>query len=166
MFFYAITGETGAGKTMLLTALRLLTGGRAEPRIIKTGRGRTEVDAIISVPTAVANDLEEAGFQVDEGEVAFARTVTPSRSRAAISGRPVPARALADTAGSLITIHGQADQWRLKSQTHQRELLNRYAPPPHEREKSVKGVGHVARPRWVDAHGALLAHYPPDHSWH
>ena len=128
----AITGETGAGKTMLLTALRLLTGGRAEPRIIKTGRGRTEVDAVISVPTAVANDLEEAGFQVDEGEVAFARTVTPSRSRAAISGRPVPARALADTAGSLITIHGQADQWRLKSPTHQRELLDRYAPPPHD----------------------------------
>ena len=128
----AITGETGAGKTMLLTALRLLTGKRAEPRIIKAGRERTEVDAVISVPAGVASELEEAGFQVEAGEVTFSRTVTPSRSRAAISGRPVPAKALQDTAGNLITIHGQADQWRLKSPTHQRLLLDRYAPPPHE----------------------------------
>lgn len=139
----AITGETGAGKTMLLTALRLLTGGRAEAKIIKAGRKRTEVDALITVPPSAAKELEEAGFYPEDpeggegeespmpAEIAFSRTVLPTRSKAAISGRPVPARMLADTVGGLISIHGQADQWRLKSARHQRELLDDYAPGPH-----------------------------------
>lgn len=164
----AITGETGAGKTMLLTALRLLTGGRADPKRIKAGRNRIEVDALLEVGPTVANELEEAGFYVEssslgaedgpgngdgpgseegrssEGEtaaapvitlggaeIAFSRTVLPSRSKAAIGGRPVPARMLQETAGQLISIHGQADQWRLKSPAHQRELLDSYAAEPH-----------------------------------
>ncbi len=146
----AITGETGAGKTMLLTALRLLTGGRADPKRIKAGRNRTEVDALLQVGASVAEELEEAGFYVeasshgDEGEeveetdptaggaeIAFSRTILPTRSKAAIGGRPVPARMLQETAGQLISIHGQADQWRLKSPAHQRDLLDAYAPEPH-----------------------------------
>ncbi len=127
----AITGETGAGKTMLLTALRLLTGGRAEPKIIKPGRPRTEVDGILTLPPTQAAALEEAGIDVEDSAASFSRTVTPSRSRAAISGRPVTARMLQETAGNLITIHGQADQWKLKSPAHQRDLLDSFAPHPH-----------------------------------
>lgn len=127
----AITGETGAGKTMLLTALRLLAGGRADPKGIKRDRARTEVDAVLTLPDSVAQQLVEAGIEIDDGEVTFSRTVTPGRSRAAISGRPVTARTLQETVGSLITIHGQADQLRLKSASHQRELLDSYLGPEH-----------------------------------
>ncbi len=127
----AITGETGAGKTMLLTALRLLTGGRAEPRIIKSDRDRTEVDAVMSVPRQVAETLEEGGFAIEDGEASFSRTVMSSRSRAAVCGRPVPAKILQETAGGLITIHGQADQWRLRSPHYQLEVLDSFSPAPH-----------------------------------
>ena len=129
----AITGETGAGKTMVLTALRLLSGGRADPKIVKSGRKRTEVDAILEVPAAVAVELEEAGFDLEDGAVTISRTVASSRSRAALAGRPVPARRLQETTEDLIAIHGQADQWRLKSSTHQRSLLDAYAPQAHAR---------------------------------
>lgn len=127
----AITGETGAGKTMLLTALRLLSGGRADPKTIAAGQSRTEVDALMQVPAEVITRLAEAGIDTDGAEVAFSRTVTPSRSRASISGRPVTAAMLQDTVGSVITIHGQADQLRLKSPSHQRELLDAYAGEKH-----------------------------------
>lgn len=127
----AITGETGAGKTMLLTALRLLAGGRADPKRIKAGRSRTEVDAIMTVPETLAEELRQGGADVEGEEVTFSRTVTPTRSRAAIAGRPTTAATLARTVGSLVTIHGQADQLRLKSPARQRELLDAYIGGEH-----------------------------------
>ncbi len=128
----AITGETGAGKTMVLTALRLLSGGRADPKAIKVGRDRLEIDAYVTLDAPVAAELEEGGYAVEDGGATFSRTVQPNRSKGAISGRPVPAKALQDSIGKLISIHGQSDQWRLKSPSHQRELLDTKAGGAHQ----------------------------------
>ncbi len=128
-----ISGETGAGKTMVLTSLRLLTGERAEPSIVKLGSKRTEVDGIATVDVTMAAELEESGYAVEDGEVAFSRTIArEGRSRAAVSGRPVPARFLSDTLGQTITIHGQADQLRLKGASAQRSLLDEFGGPEHQ----------------------------------
>lgn len=129
----AITGETGAGKTMVLTALRLLTGGRADAKIVAVGEARTEVDASAQVDPLVALELEEGGFAVEDGEATFSRTVlSEGGSRASISGRPVPAKTLTQTLGSQVTIHGQADQWRLRTPREQRLLLDRFAGERHQ----------------------------------
>ena len=119
----AITGETGAGKTMVLTAVRLLTGGRADAKTVATDAKRMEADASAQVQPDLAEELEESGFAV-EGDVAFfSRTVLKmGGSRAAISGRPVPAKMLTETLGTQVTIHGQADQWRLRTSKEQRSL--------------------------------------------
>lgn len=128
----AITGETGAGKTMVLTAVRLLTGGRADARIVSSKADRTEVDASARVDELLAEQLEAGGFTVEDGEAFFSRTVlSKGGSRAAISGRPVPAKSLAETLGSQITVHGQSDQWRLRTSKQQRSLLDRFAGRSH-----------------------------------
>lgn len=129
----AITGETGAGKTMVLTSLRLITGGRSETKMVAQDRDRMEVDAVIAVDPVMSYSLEEAGFAVEDGLATFSRTIaSQGRSTASVAGRPVPARILTETAGSLITIHGQADQWQLKSNSHQRDLLDSFAPQAHQ----------------------------------
>lgn len=127
-----ISGETGAGKTVLLTSLRLLTGERAEPGMIAKGRERAEVDAVAVVPKEIAEELREAGFLGDEDAAQFSRTVArEGRSKAAICGRPVPARALLESLGRVVTIHGQADQWRLKGSSAQRRVLDEFAGDSH-----------------------------------
>lgn len=128
----AITGETGAGKTMVLTAVRLLTGGRADAKTVAADAKRMEADASAQVQPDLAEELEESGFAV-EGDVAFfSRTVLKKGgSRAAISGRPVPAKMLTETLGTQVTIHGQADQWRLRTSKEQRSLLDRFAGEGH-----------------------------------
>ena len=124
----AITGETGAGKTMILTSLRLLTGQKADPSLVAAGQARTEVDGVFHVDEQIAQDLEAAGYTVEDGEAFFSRTVAAEgRSRAWIGGRPVPARLLAETLGPLVTIHGQTDQFRLRSGSAQLDLLDTYA---------------------------------------
>lgn len=138
----AITGETGAGKTMVLTALRLLTGGRADAKMVALGQKRIEVDASARVSADIAGDLEDSGFTLEEGEAIFSRTVlSEGGSRAAISGRPVPAKRLAETFGTQVTIHGQADQWRLRTSSQQRSLLDSYAGQEHQ--KILKTYGNA-----------------------
>lgn len=123
-----ISGETGAGKTMILTSLRLLTGQKADSALVGPGQTRIAVDGIVLVDNQVAADLEDAGYAVEEGQAFFSRTVAAGgRSRAAIGGRPVPARMLAETLGPLVTIHGQADQFRLRGSAAQLALLDVYA---------------------------------------
>lgn len=127
-----VSGETGAGKTVLLTSLRILCGGRADSSMVSPGALRTEVDAVATLDRDQATELEEAGYLVDEDQVTFSRTVPrEGRSRAAIAGRPVPVKMLTDTVGRTITIHGQSDQWRLKGSGAQRTLLDQYGGPEH-----------------------------------
>ncbi len=145
-----VTGETGAGKTMVVTALGLLLGARAEASAIRTGAPQATVDAGITVPsthrcvslaqeagawleTPTAAEGSEAGLESEaepaaELELLLGRTLSgKGRSRANISGRNVPIALLGEIGSSLVTVHGQSDQLRLRSASAQRRALDRHA---------------------------------------
>jgi len=132
-----ITGETGAGKTMVLTGLSLLAGGKAESAIVRRGQVEASVEGHWLIPVtaqSVIGRLQEAGAPADlddEGaEVVLARTVpAEGRGRAVACGRTVPRSLLEEVCGDLIAIHGQADQWQLRSAERQREMLDRFGGP-------------------------------------
>ncbi|MBI1376193.1 MAG: DNA repair protein RecN [Frankiales bacterium] len=130
--FTALTGETGAGKTMVLTGLALLLGGRADAGAVRSGAARAEVEGRLHVDLpAVLDRVHEAGGELDDGAVLVARTVTAEgRSRAHLGGRSVPASVLAEIADDLVAVHGQSDQQRLLAPSRQRAALDRYAGPP------------------------------------
>ncbi|WJY67996.1 DNA repair protein RecN [Corynebacterium auris] len=132
-----LTGETGAGKTMVVTGLRLLTGGRADASRVRTGAEKAVVEGAFSLTDlpeqareAVEAIAASAGAERDEnGEYVVSRSVRATgRSRAHLGGRTVPAATLGELAGHLITIHGQNDQLRLLSPDQQLAALDRYEP--------------------------------------
>jgi DNA repair protein RecN (Recombination protein N) len=126
----AVTGETGAGKTMITSALDLLFGGRANPGLIRPGQERATVEAGIRPPDPAAlpgsDDLE-----FDDGLLLIGRSVGEQRSRAWLAGRGVPASLLAELGDELVVRHGQNDQRRLASGRYRRALLDRYAGEEH-----------------------------------
>lgn len=126
----AITGETGAGKSMLLSAIRLISGGPSDGGRVSVGANEAwaqGVFEVVSSPAAVAA-AHEAGFEPEDGELFLSRKVPASgRSRSMLSGRSVPRSVLGSIAAELVTIHGQADQLRIASSARQREFLDRYA---------------------------------------
>lgn len=126
--FTALTGETGAGKTMVLTALGLLLGERADSSSVRTGEKQLFVEGRIrSANKELLDRLEELGADVTGGEVIINRSVTSDgRSRAAIGGASVPISTLNEIAEELVTVHGQSDQLRLRSSAKQREALDQY----------------------------------------
>ncbi|TSB31399.1 DNA repair protein RecN [Streptomyces benahoarensis] len=128
--FTAVTGETGAGKTMVVTSLGLLLGGRADPALVRIGakvavvEGRLTMDA--DAPAAVR--AQEAGAELDDGALLVSRTVSAEgRSRAHVGGRSVPVGLLGELADELVAVHGQTDQQGLLRPARQREALDRYA---------------------------------------
>ncbi len=126
--FTAITGETGAGKTMLLTGLGLLLGERADSSVVRSGEKQLLVEGrIISSDPQLQEKLAELGAEVSAGEILINRTVsTDGRSRAAIGGASVPISTLNAVAQELVTVHGQSEQIRLKSIAKQREALDQF----------------------------------------
>jgi DNA repair protein RecN (Recombination protein N) len=128
--FTAVTGETGAGKTMVVTSLGLLLGGRADAALVRIGAGKAVVEGRITVPegASAAVRAEEAGAELDEGALLISRTVSAEgRSRAHLGGRSVPVGVLADLADELVAVHGQTDQQGLLKAGRQRQALDRYA---------------------------------------
>ena len=132
-----LTGETGAGKTMVVTGLRLLTGGRADASRVRTGSDGAVVEGAFStggLPEdavgAVRDIATAAGADADEnGEYLVSRSVKASgRSSAHLGGRKVPAATLGELAGHLLTIHGQNDQLRLMAPEQQLAALDRFDP--------------------------------------
>ncbi|MCT1370333.1 DNA repair protein RecN [Corynebacterium mucifaciens] len=132
-----LTGETGAGKTMVVTGLRLLTGGRADASRVRTGSGGAVVEGAFStggLPEdavgAVRDIATAAGADADEnGEYLVSRSVKASgRSSAHLGGRKVPAATLGELASHLLTIHGQNDQLRLMAPEQQMSALDRFDP--------------------------------------
>ncbi len=130
----AITGETGAGKSMLLNAIRLISGSTARPQLVSSGAHESWVQGIFDSGTAGAENpvtaaISEAGLPLeDEGQIFLARTMpVKGRSRAALNGRTAPRGLLEEVAGMLVTVHGQADQMRMASPARQREFLDAYA---------------------------------------
>ncbi len=128
--FSVITGETGAGKTMVVTALGLLRGERADPALVRRGSDRARIEAALAVPETAANLVREAGGEVDD-ELVLARVLSAQgRSRAVAGGATVPATLLAKLADELVTVHGQSDQQRLVRPQEQRQALDRFAGEP------------------------------------
>ncbi|QTX04980.1 DNA repair protein RecN [Agromyces archimandritae] len=128
--FTAVTGETGAGKTMVVTALGLLLGERADAGGVRSGASQAWVEGRWIVPEhgAVADRVAEAGGQLDGPELLLGRSVSSEgRSRAVVGGRSAPVGVLAELGAELVVVHGQADQQRLRSQTAQRDALDRFA---------------------------------------
>lgn len=127
-----VTGETGAGKTMVLSSLQLLLGARADAALVRSGADRLSVDGIFSVGEEVAARVEESGGLVEGGELIVGRSVRAAgRSRAHLGSRPVPASVLTDIVGSMVTIHGQADQVRLTGEAAQRRALDQFGGEEH-----------------------------------
>jgi DNA repair protein RecN (Recombination protein N) len=127
--FTAITGETGAGKTMLLTGLGLLLGERADSSVVRSGEKQLLVEGrILSKDNSLLSKLSELGAEVSSGEVLINRTVSnDGRSRAAIGGAGVPISTLNSVAQELVAVHGQSEQIRLKSASKQRQALDDFA---------------------------------------
>jgi len=129
--FTALTGETGAGKTMVVTGLGLLFGGRADPARVRPGAQRASVEGRLRTDRSgkVAQQVEEAGGDLDEdGTLVLTRTVSSEgRSRAFAGGRSVPVSLLTYLADDLVAVHGQSDQQQLLKPGRQRESLDKYA---------------------------------------
>jgi DNA repair protein RecN (Recombination protein N) len=125
-----VTGETGAGKTMVVTGLHLLFGGRADPARVRSGSGRAVVDGRLRLPadSPMLQRARDAGAEVDEdGELLVSRVIAvEGRSRAFLGGSAVPAGLLGELAEGVLAVHGQSDQLRLLRPAEQRAALDRY----------------------------------------
>jgi len=129
-----ITGETGAGKTMVLSALGLLLGERSDTSSIRRGQdqafveGRWFLKGNTDAATQVAERLAEAGAEISAGELIMNRSVSSEgRGRASVSGKAAPINLLSELGEKLVVVHGQSDQIRLKSAVAQREALDQFA---------------------------------------
>ena len=134
-----ITGETGAGKTMVVTGLGLLFGGRADAARVRADPGRATVEGRVRLTGRKAAEVgarvTEAGAEVDgDGSLLLTRLVTvEGRSRAHVGGRAVPVAMLAEVGEQVLAVHGQSDQLRLLRPAEQRASLDRFAGPEHEK---------------------------------
>lgn len=126
--FTVITGETGAGKTMVLTGLDLLLGGRGDTAMVRSGAERAVVEGTFVVGDDVAARVTDAGGSLDDDALLLARALpAQGRSRSFAGGRSVPQAFLGELAADLVTVHGQSDQLRLRSPARQRALLDAFA---------------------------------------
>lgn len=136
--FTAITGETGAGKTMVVTGLGLLLGQRADSGAVRAGSAQASVAGVWVVPDhgAVADIVTDAGGDLEplddgRGELYVSRTLSAEgRSRASVGGRAAPAGVLSALADELVVVHGQSEQLRLRSTAAQRDALDRFGGAP------------------------------------
>ena len=142
--FTVVTGETGAGKTMVVTALGLLLGARADSGLVRAGARQARIEGRVlmrsgdqaadAVAVAIRRRVDELGGEVDEDDgdaggdsLLLARTVSAEgRSRAMLGGASVPVGRLGEIADLLVAVHGQSDQHRLLRAGHQREALDRF----------------------------------------
>lgn len=127
-----VTGETGAGKTMVVSGLGLLLGARADAGLVRAGARSAAVEGVVDVsaghPAAVR--AAEAGADTDEGLVLLRTLSAEGRSRAHVGGRTAPVGVLSEIGEHLVAVHGQADQWRLRQADQHRALLDQYAGKP------------------------------------
>lgn len=123
-----LTGETGAGKTMVLNALSLLLGSRSDSSSIRKGQDQAFVEGHWLVPKDALDRITASGIDVEDRELIVSRSVSSEgRSKASVSGRSVPVGILSELGEHLVVVHGQSDQIRLKSASAQREALDQFA---------------------------------------
>ncbi|WP_424188345.1 DNA repair protein RecN [Actinokineospora sp. G85] len=132
--FTVVTGETGAGKTMVVTGLHLLSGGRGEASRVRSGKSKASVEGrfegLTGTPAAVTAAGAGADPEEDGSLIALRSVNSDGRSRAHLAGRSVPVGVLGELAEQLIAVHGQNDQLRLLRSSEQRAVLDRFAGDP------------------------------------
>ena len=122
--FTAITGETGAGKTMVLTALGLITGTKGDGDFVRTNAERSMVSASFSIPSNLVNTIEDSGGIVDDGIMIINRSLTTEgKSRITIGGAISTASKASEVTSNLLEIHGQSSSLRLNKSSVQREQV-------------------------------------------
>ena len=124
-----LSGETGAGKTMVLTALGLLLGNRADSSAVRANAQAAFVEGrwLLMDNAELTDRVHEAGGVIEDGELILNRSIsTDGRSRASVGGSSAPVGVLAELGENLVVVHGQADQIRLKSAVAQREALDAF----------------------------------------
>lgn len=129
-----VTGETGAGKTMVVTAVGLLLGARSDAGAVRSGAKSASAEAVVRLDAGhfALERARDAGAEIEEfdggAELLLARRLgADGRSRAFLGGRSAPVGVLAEIGESLVVVHGQSDQIRLKGSAAQREALDRFA---------------------------------------
>jgi DNA repair protein RecN (Recombination protein N) len=170
-----VTGETGAGKTMVVSGLHLLFGGRADPTRVRSGSGRAVIDGRLRLPadSPLLSRARDAGAETDEdGTLLLSRAVAvEGRSRAFLGGSAVPVGVLSELAESVLVVHGQSDQLRLLRPAEQRAALDRYAGEPvlallaehraayeHWQELAADFTDRTARLRELSQQADMLRH--------
>jgi DNA repair protein RecN (Recombination protein N) len=126
-----LTGETGAGKTMILTALHLVLGGKADSALVRHSSERLSASATFALPSKIdshfRNKVEESGCSIEDDQIIFTRSVTnEGKSKASANGTSVPASVLNELSSELIEIHGQSANVALSKTSRQRELLDKF----------------------------------------
>ena len=126
-----LTGETGAGKTMILTALHLVLGGKTDSALVRHSTERLTATATFSLPSKTNRDLleqvESSGCAIEDNQLILSRSVTSEgKSKAAVNGTTIPASVLTELSSQLIEIHGQSANIQLSKPARQRELLDRF----------------------------------------
>ena len=130
-----ITGETGAGKTMLLTSLKMILGEKTHSAVVRNGSEYSYVEAIIDLKQnpIVCDYMKNKEYDFDESEIIFARKISINKnSRSYIDGKTFPSSVLKDIGSKIITIHGQQDQMRLKTVQAQRQAIDEYGDVNHQ----------------------------------
>lgn len=158
-----ITGETGAGKTMVLSALGLLLGERADTGVVRQGQESAFVEGRwrVNPEAPVIARVHDSGADSEHGELILNRSISAEgRSRASVGGRAVPVGLLNELGEQLVVIHGQSDQIRLKSATAQRDALDQFAGPQLGSRlaayRSDFGAWKAAASRLVDLRNSLM----------
>ncbi|GAA2163537.1 DNA repair protein RecN [Pedococcus bigeumensis] len=147
-----VTGETGAGKTMVVTGLGLLLGARADAGLVRSGAGSAVVEGLVDVASdhPAAQRAAEAGADVSDGLVLVRSVSAEGRSRAHVGGRSAPVGVLGEIGEHLVAVHGQADQWRLRQSDQHRAVLDQFGGAPLQ--KALSAYTDV-----YDAHQAAAA---------
>ena len=124
-----LTGETGAGKTMVVSGLGLLLGARADAGLVRTGAKIAVVEGVVEVGPEHPASLRviEAGGDAQDGLILVRTVSAGGRSTAHVGGRTVPVAVLGELGELLVAVHGQSDQWRLRQGEQHRVVLDRFA---------------------------------------
>ena len=129
-----LTGETGAGKTMILTALNLILGGKSDSALIRTGSPKLVVSGRFSIPLTQIESFDECGVLIEEGELILTRAVSADgKSKATSNGISVPVSTLSAVSELLVEVHAQAANVNISKNVKQRELLDKFAGIVFER---------------------------------
>ena len=135
--FTVLTGETGAGKTMILTAFQMVIGEKVDGNLVRANEKTAIVEAFIQVPDdkEIRNRLEELDISIEDGGTQLSRTIArEGRGKIILGGRSIPNSALEELTQSSITIHGQGDQVLLNKSSYQRELIDQFAGEKHQNQ--------------------------------